>query len=165
MAVLALDDSFEEISLFREDGLNAFLHTVSVDQYEYGVFYVPISAGFFAQQGMVEQELGRRLPQETFEIKFALKRDFDAGYPEFTLPEDWSDLGSLDYSQMMALGQGIFQSTWMFRGLRHVKGFVAVALEDRPRLAAYYGRLLRKYQGQLHFDVHLVQGGSGYAIF
>ncbi|GAB7532278.1 hypothetical protein PS3A_46930 [Pseudomonas sp. 3A(2025)] len=164
VAELWLDDGYEEMDLMTDDGHQALIHTIRVDNIEYGVLYVPIDAGFFAEQGMIERELGKALPLNCYELKFALRRDFDGGAPDFTSPEDWDDLSSLSYGQSMALGRGIFQSTWMLRSHRDVRGLVMVALVDRPKLAAYYGRLLKKYQGQLGFGVHTVLEGKGYAL-
>jgi hypothetical protein len=114
---------------------------------------------------MVERELGRALPQNCYELKFALRRDFDGGLPAYTQPRDWADLSMLTFRQSMALGHGIFQSSWMLRRHKDVRGLVMVALEERPKLAAYYGCLLRKYRGQLGFDVHNVLEGKGYVLF
>lgn len=165
MAKLWLDDGYEELDLMHPDGHVGLLHALSVDQIEYGALYIPLEAGFFAHQGKVEIELRRRLPPNCYELKFALLRDFEAGIPEYTIPEQWDDLGQLSYRQAMALGNGLFQSSWMLRRNVRVQGFVAVALEERRKLASYYGCLLKRYQGQLGFDVHPVLEGTGYAIF
>lgn len=165
MAEVRLLDEYEEIPLLIDEGEHAILHTFHVDHYEYGVWYLPLSAGLFAQQDQVERELGRRLPEDCYEIKFALRRDFDAGAPDYTTPKSWSDLGSLSYKQAMGVGKGLMKSHWLLRRTRNVRGFVAVALEDRPKLRSYYGRMLKKYEPQLGYNVHPVLEGSGYAIF
>ncbi|UVK83805.1 hypothetical protein LOY46_03585 [Pseudomonas sichuanensis] len=164
MAVVRLQNEFEVVQLLDEQH-NAILHTFHVDHYVYGVWYIPLSAGFFAHQNMVEMELGRGLPEGCYEIKFALRRDFDDGAPDYTLPKSWPDLGTLSFKQAMGVGEGLLQSQWLLRRTRDVRGFVAVALEDRPKLGPYYGRMLRKYQPQLGYNVHPVLEGSGYAIF
>jgi hypothetical protein len=163
MATLHLDDVFEEIPLL--DDSCGILHTIRVDQFEYGIWYIPLSAGFLAQKEQIESQLGRRLPANCYEVKFALKRDFEDGVPGYTTPGTHGDLGCLNYRQMMVLGKGIFQSSWMLRGYRDVRGFVAVALEDRPQLGSYYGRLLKNYRDQLGYSIYPVLEGSGYAIF
>lgn len=165
MAELWLDDAFEEVEIPGFDEGVGILHTIRVDHIEYGVWYLPLSAGCLAHQEMIEMQLGRKLPANSYEVKFALKRDFDSGAPDYTTPETWQDLGCLNYQQMMALGQGIFRSSWMLRSQRDVRGFVAVALEDRPKLGAYYARLLRKYREQIGYSIYPVLEGSGYAIF
>jgi len=163
MAALRLDESFEEVPLL--DDHCAILHTISVDHFEYGIWYLPLSAGLSAHKERIEDQLGRKLPRNCWEIKFALKRDFVLGVPSFTEPGTHEDLGCLNYRQMMALGAGIFQSSWMLRRHREVKGFVAIALEDRPKLGPYYGRLLNSYRDQLGYSIYPVLEGSGYAIF
>ncbi len=164
MAEVRLLDEYEEVPLLIDEGQLAILHTFHVDKFEYGVWYLPLSAGLFAQQDRVERELGRSFPQDCYEIKFALRRDFDAGAPDYTTPSSWPDLGSLSYNQAMGVGYGLLQSQWLLRRTRNVRGFVAVALEDRPKLGSYYGRLLKKYEAQLGYNVHPVLEGSGYAI-
>ena len=165
MAELWLDHGYEEMDLMTQDGHQALIHTIRVDQIEYGILYVPINAGFFAEQELVEREIGRALPLNCYELKFALRRDFDGGLPSYTQPKDWPDLSLLTFRQSMALAQGIFQSSWMLRRNKDVRGLVMVALEERPKLAAYYGCLLRKYQGQLGFNVYQVLEGKGYVLF
>jgi len=163
MATLQLDEDFEEIPLL--DDTCGILHTIRVDQFEYGIWYIPLSAGFLAHKEQIEDQLGRKLPANCYEVKFALKRDFDGGVPGYTTPGTHPDLGCLNYRQMMALGDGIFRSSWMLRRHRDVRGFVAVALEERPKLGPYYGRLLRTYREQLGYSIYPVLEGSGYAIF
>lgn len=163
MAILQLDDEFDEVPLFDEK--TGILHTIRVDQYEYGVLYIPLSAGFFAHKEQFEDQLRRKLPLNCYEVKFALKRDFDGGVPGYTTPGTHADLGCLNYKQLMALGDGIFQSSWMLRRHRDVRGFVAIALEERPKLGPYYGRLFRTYRERLGYSIYPVLEGSGYAIF
>ncbi|WP_409487941.1 hypothetical protein ACK1U3_18535 [Pseudomonas promysalinigenes] len=163
MAELWLDDGYEEIDLMN--GHAGLLHALRVDNIEYGALYIPLDAGYFAHQGQVEIQLRRKLPPNCYELKFALMRDFEAGIPEYTVPEQWDDLGQLSFRQAMTLGNGLFQSSWMLRRHVRVQGFVAVALEERQQLGSYYRRLLKRYQGQLGFDVHPVLDGAGYAIF
>jgi hypothetical protein len=164
VADLWLDDGYEEVDLMTEGGDVGLIHDIRVDHIEYGVFYIPIQAGFFAEQEMIERDLCRKLPPNTYEVKFALRRDFEEGVPSYTQPADWEDLSTLTYRQSMALGRGIFQSTWMLRAHRDVRGFVLVSLVDRPKLSAYYGRLLNKYRDQVGFGVHSVLGGKGYVL-
>lgn len=163
MATLQLDESFEEIPLL--DDAYAILHTISIDHFEYGIWYLPLSAGYLAHKEQIEDQLGRKLPDNCYEVKFALKRDFIEGVPTYTAPGTHEDLGCLNYRQLMALGEAIFKSSWMLRAHRDVRGFVAVALEDRPQLGPYYGRLLKNYRDQLGYSIYPVLEGSGYAIF
>jgi hypothetical protein len=165
VTTIYLHEDYEEIVLIEGLNHHAILHTLQVDNIEYGIFYVPVDAGFFGHIGLFQAELGQPLPPHCYELKFALKRDFDEGLPAYTQPSDWPDLEALTVAQMRGLGQGLFQSTWMLRRNKEVHGIVAVALDDRPKLGAYYRRLLQKYDGQLGFKVHTVLEGSGYAIF
>jgi hypothetical protein len=47
VAELWLDDGYEEMDLMTPDGHQALIHTIAVDQIEYGILYVPPHGRFF----------------------------------------------------------------------------------------------------------------------
>ena len=145
--------------------LTFYAQGMRVGDLDYEVLFLPLGAGWFGYEESFRQEIAG-LPDQTFEIKFALSKDIEEGGPNFHKPEDFG-YPRFTRKQFGALGEGLMQSVRVFDKTIRPEAYVAVALDDRPQLSRYYDRLVTSYGGQIEELGYRFQGtmkGQGYAF-
>lgn len=148
-------------------GPHFYVQQMRVSGIDYRILYMPLTADSTASRDRFQKELGE-LPENIFEVKFALGLDFDnpEGY-QFATPRELG-LPSLSLNGMAALGKGLVDGILMFSEEVDTQGFIALALDEKPKLNQYYARLLKIHKPSLldsGFTAEKCLGGQGYALF
>ncbi|MFE1814171.1 hypothetical protein [Metapseudomonas otitidis] len=147
-------------------GSHFYIQQMTVQSIEYRVLFFPLISDTSACKDRFEVELGF-MSEKLFEVKFALGADFENenGY-QFASPMDLG-LPTLDMAGMNNLGRGLVKCIMEFGQQVDSDGFVAIALEDKPKLSKYYSRVLRTHEKHFAasgFEAKNCLGGQGYAL-
>ena len=148
-------------------GAHFYIQPLVVGDVGYKVLFMPLIADAADSRRRFEQELGR-LPDDFFEVKFTLAKDFDNpdGYSFASSRE--LGLTPLSPLGLARLGQGLVRSILSFSDHVQAEGFVALALDEKPKLNQYYSRVLQRHDEHLKqsgFEAKTCLGGQGYALF
>ena len=144
-----------------------YIQKFIVGSVDYRMLFMPLVADATCARDRLLSELGG-LPENLFEVKFVLGLDFEnpEGF-QFATPRDLG-LKPLFRRGMERLGERLVESMVRFGEKVECDGFVAIALDDKPKLNLYYSRLLESHEAGLNnsgYQAKCCLGGQGYALF
>lgn len=144
-----------------------YIQKFIVGSVDYRMLFMPLIADTTSSRARLEADLGS-LSDNIYEVKFVLGLDFEnpSGF-QFATPKDLG-MKPLFRRGMESLGERLVESMVHFGKKIPCDGFVAIALDDKPKLNLYYSRLLESHASDLKqsgYEAKCCLGGQGYALF
>ena len=160
-------DAVQEVPYPVGEGKVFYVQRMVVDSVDYRMLFFPLELDSASCRARLEGELGQ-LPDHMYEVKFVLGQDFEdrQGF-QFCAPKDLG-LPSWSRAGLTALGEGLIDGIMRFGESIRTQGFVAMALDDKPKLNLYYSRVLKANEDKLirvGYHAKSCLGGQGYALF